>query len=102
MALRFPRRYTFCEHIGQHVAIPHQAVQEAARAYDLAGQWHSVRDLDQRILQGGHINQAARHRRRVDRIKRADIIRGCTVRVERVGDGIGERRYLLEQGARLL
>ena len=78
MALRFPRRYTFCEHIGQHVAIPHQAVQEAARAYDLAGQWHSVRDLDQRILQGGHINQAASYRRRVNRINHADIIRGGT------------------------
>ena len=49
--LRFPRRYAFCQRIGQHVAIPHQAVQEARRAHDLAGHWHSVRDLDQRILQ---------------------------------------------------
>ena len=51
--LRFPRRYAFCKRIGEHLAIPAQAVQEARWAHDIAGGWHGVGDLDQHILRVG-------------------------------------------------
>ena len=85
------------------LAIPDQALQEARRAHDIAGGWHGVGDLDQHILRSGHISQAAHRRRRVDYVEQADVrprrrSRGSSAS----GDGIDERRYLLEQRARLL
>ena len=96
---------------GSHVGTPAASVSESMSRYqprrsrkpagpDIAGGWHGVGDLDSHPA--GWAHQPSGPRVVGSTVEHADVRRGGVARVERVGDGMDERRYLLEQGARLL
>ena len=100
MPLRLPRRHARRERIGEHVAVPVQALKETRRPHDVVGACQRASAMFAR-----HRVALARkpHRARAGSTVRRSLPYSIAPRrVERVGHGVDERRNLFEQRARLL